>query len=86
MNIAEWQRPCKNAVLKIAAKAGTSGKIFGSVTNVQLSQAIRDQLELEIDRRKIEILEEVKNLGSYTAQVNLHPEVVAQVNFEVVED
>lgn len=72
--------------LRIGAKSGTSGKIFGSVTNVQLAAAIKDQLELEIERRKIEIPEEVKTLGMYTADINLHKEVKAQVNFEVVED
>jgi large subunit ribosomal protein L9 len=72
--------------LRIGAKAGTSGKIFGSVTNVQLAAAIKDQLQLEIERRKIEIPEEVKTLGTYTANVNLHKEVQATVQFDVVED
>ncbi|MCO6484980.1 MAG: 50S ribosomal protein L9 [Saprospiraceae bacterium] len=74
------------ATLRIAAKAGTSGKIFGSVTNVQLAHAIKDQLGLEIERRKIEIAEEVKTLGTFTANIQLHKEVKAQVQFEVVED
>ncbi len=72
--------------LRIGAKAGTSGKIFGSVTNVQLAAAIKDQLQLEIERRKIEIPDEVKTLGTYTAIVNLHKEVQAKVQFDVVED
>lgn len=72
--------------LKIAAKAGTSGKIFGSVTNVQIVQAIKDELDVDIERRKIELPEEVKELGSYTATVKLHKEVVADVAFEVVAD
>lgn len=74
------------AVLKIAAKAGTSGKIFGSVTNIQLVQAIKEQLGVEVERRAIEIPEEVKNLGTYTAIANLHKEVQANVNFEVIAD
>jgi len=72
--------------LRIAAKAGTNGKIFGSVTNVQLSHAIKDQIGLELERRKIEIPEEVKSLGTYTANVYLHKEVKATVQFEVIED
>ncbi len=75
-----------SATLRIAAKAGTSGKIFGSVNNVQLAHAIKDQLGLEIERRKIEIAEEVKTLGTFTANIQLHKEVKAQVQFEVVED
>ncbi len=76
----------QSEVLTIPAKAGTSGKIFGSVTNVQLAQVIKEKYELEIDRRIIEMPEEVKTLGSYTALVKLHPEITAQVNFEVVQD
>lgn len=74
------------ATLRIGAKAGTSGKIFGSVNNSQIANAIREQLGIEIERRKIEIPEEVKNLGSYTANLNLHKQVKATVKFEVVED
>lgn len=73
-------------VLKIGAKAGTSGKIFGSVTNVQIATALKDQLDVDIDRRKIIIEEEVKNLGTYTAKLDLHKELDAKVNFEVVAE
>ena len=76
----------KDTVLKIGAKAGTSGKIFGSVTNVQIAQALQEQLEVELERRKIVIDGEVKELGSYTAQLKLHPDVEAEVNFEVVQE
>jgi large subunit ribosomal protein L9 len=74
-----------DSLLKIGAKAGTSGKIFGSVTNIQLAQALMDQLEVEVDRKIIEI-PEVKTLGTYTATVNLHPEVESTIKFEVVEE
>ena len=69
--------------LKIGAKAGTSGKIFGSVTSVQIVAAIKDQLGLEILRKKIELPVEVKELGTYTAIINLHREVIVNVEFEV---
>lgn len=72
--------------LRIGAKAGTSGKIFGSVTNVQIAQVIQELIGDEVDRRKITLLEEVKNLGDYTAQVQLHEEVGFNVNFEVFAD
>lgn len=73
-------------VLKIGAKAGTSGKIFGSVTNIQLAEALESQLGVTVDRKAIEMMEEVKELGNYTAEIVLHPEVTAKVSFEVVED
>ncbi|BDS09899.1 50S ribosomal protein L9 [Aureispira anguillae] len=72
--------------LKIAAKAGTSGKIFGSVSNVQLVNALKDTFGVEIDKKKIKLPEEVKMLGTYTATVSLHKEVSAAVKFEVYDD
>ena len=76
----------KGQVLKIGAKAGTSGKIFGSVTNIQIANALKEQLDLDIDRRKVILPEEVKVVGSYVAELNLHPDVEAKVNFEVVAE
>ena len=71
--------------LKIGAKAGTSGKIFGSVTNVQIIAALKDQFDIDIPRRKVEV-EDVKNLGTYNATLNLHPEVTVTLPFEVAQD
>ncbi|MFT4762458.1 MAG: large subunit ribosomal protein L9 [Paraglaciecola sp.] len=71
--------------LKIGAKAGTSGKIFGSVTNIQIANALKEQLDMEIDRKVIEI-PDVKELGAYVAVIKLHPEVDTRINFNVVQD
>ncbi|NRB62149.1 MAG: 50S ribosomal protein L9 [Saprospiraceae bacterium] len=76
----------KGKVIKIGAKAGASGKIFGSVTTVQLAAALKDQLQIDIPRKKIEIVEEVKELGTYTAQINLHKEIVANLSFDVIAE
>ena len=74
-------------VLKIGAKAGTSGKIFGSITNLQLAQALQEQFSIEIDRRKIDFGDEdIKELGTYTAKLNIHSEVDTRISFEVVEE
>ena len=73
-------------ILKIGAKAGTSGKIFGSVTNVQISNALKEQLDIEVDRRKIKLPEEIKVLGAYNIALELHPEVPITLHFEVVEE
>lgn len=69
----------------IGAKAGANGKIFGSITSLQISQALKGQ-GLEIDRRKIVIDQDIKMLGSYTATINLHREISVQVNLEVVAE
>ena len=74
----------RGAPLKIGAKTGTSGKIFGSVTSVQLARAIRDQKGFDIDRRRIHILDEVKELGTFKAKVDFGHGNETEVEFEVV--
>jgi large subunit ribosomal protein L9 len=74
----------KGQVLKMEVKAGTSGKIFGSVTNIQLARALKEQLEIEVDRHNILLPESIKMLGAYTASLDLHPEVDAKFDFVVV--
>jgi large subunit ribosomal protein L9 len=71
--------------LIIKAKAGENGKIFGAVTTLQLSDALRDK-GFEVDRKRISFNEDVKNLGEFTALLSLHKEVKHTVNFEVVAD
>ena len=72
--------------VNIGAKAGTSGKIFGSVTTLQLANAILEKLGAEVDRRKIVFNEDVKNIGSYTATINLHKEVSVNLEFDVIQE
>ena len=66
----------------IAARAGEEGKLFGSVTNIDLERALREQ-GFEIDRRRILLAEPIKQIGSYTVPVRLQPEVEAVVKFTV---
>lgn len=72
--------------LKVGAKTGTSGKIFGSVTPLQISRAIRDQKGYDIDRKKISITDEVKELGTYKAAIDFGNGQHAEVTFEVVAE
>jgi large subunit ribosomal protein L9 len=72
------------APLKVGAKTGTSGKIFGSVTPLQLSRAIREQKGYEIDRKKISLPDEVKELGTYKAHIDFGNGKYADVDFEVI--
>jgi large subunit ribosomal protein L9 len=71
---------------KISAKTGTSGKIFGSITALQISRAIREQRGYEIDRRKITMPEEVKELGTYKASIDFGNGKHADVEFELVAE
>ncbi len=74
----------KEGVLKIPAKTGTSGKIFGAVTSLQLSRAIREQKGYEIDRKKISLPEEIKELGTYKANIDFGNNLQTDIEFEVV--
>lgn len=84
--IAEVKKVLSSSPLKIGAKSGISGKIFGSVTPVQIAQAIKSQKGYEIDRRRIRILEEVKELGTYKAQVDFGKGNEVVLEFEVMAE
>eukprot|EP01012_Entosiphon_sulcatum_P028736 TRINITY_DN34845_c0_g1_i1.p1 TRINITY_DN34845_c0_g1~~TRINITY_DN34845_c0_g1_i1.p1 ORF type:complete len:149 (-),score=29.61 TRINITY_DN34845_c0_g1_i1:33-479(-) len=75
-----------DVTVKVGAKAGESGKIFGSVTNIQLADALK-KAGYEVDRKNIEMNEDaVKTLGTYSAKVRLFKEVSATINFEVIAE
>jgi len=72
--------------IKLTTKASETGKIFGSINTIQLSEAL-SKVGFDIDRKSISISEEhVKMLGSYEAKVKLHKEVSATFKFEVVAE
>ncbi|MFN8230810.1 MAG: 50S ribosomal protein L9 [Bacteroidia bacterium] len=72
--------------IKVGAKAGESGKIFGSVTTIQIAEALQ-KAGYAIERKNIELGEDtIKQIGAYSAKVRLFKEVVANVNFEVVAE
>lgn len=76
----------ENIVVKVGAKAGEKGKIFGSVNTIQLAEAI-EKMGHKVDRKYIKIKgEAIKSLGNYEADIRLHKEVDVTVKFEVVED
>ncbi len=70
--------------LRIAAKASESGKIYGSVNNVQIANAIKEAKDLTVDRKQIIIKEDsIKEIGTYSAVIRLHKEVSVEISFEV---
>ena len=76
----------KQSPVKIGAKTGTSGKIFGSVTSVQIARAIRDQKGYEIDRRRIHLVDDVKELGTYKAKIDFGNGQETELEVEVVAE
>lgn len=74
-----------DVALTIGAKASATGTIFGSVNNIQIAEAL-EKLGHNIDRKIIVLKESVKELGKYTAKINLHKEVSVEIPFEVVAE
>lgn len=72
------------ATITVPARAGTEGRLFGSVTTTELAEAIEAQTGAVVDRRKIHLDEPIKTLGSHVVPVHLHGEVEAELNVEVV--
>ena len=71
--------------LEVVAKAGTSGKIFGSVTNVHVASAIKDKFGFEVERKKVKVAD-IKNLGEYPATVDFYDNVKANFTLKVIGD
>lgn len=70
--------------LTIGAKTSSTGKIFGSVNSIMISESLKEK-GFDIDRKKI-VLKEVKEIGTYTAVIKLHRDVKADVEFEVISE
>ncbi len=71
--------------LVIKANAGEEGKLFGSVTTMDIAELLRNE-GIEIDKKKISLDEPIKRLGSYSVNIKLHPEISTQVNIQVVQE
>ena len=69
--------------IKLTAKTGTTNKIFGTITSLQVTRAIREQKGYEIDRRRISLPEEIKELGSYKATIDFGNGQNTEVDIEI---
>ena len=74
-----------NTTIEIAVRTGAGGKIFGSVTTLQIAQSLKEK-GFDIDRRKIHLDSEIKTTGEYQASVDLHKDVKAKVNLKIVAE
>jgi len=81
----ELAKVLSNTTVTLKVKAGEQGKLFGSVTSKDISEALKKQYNIEVDRRKIELQEPIKSLGSYKVDIKLAPEVDAKLSVKIVE-
>lgn len=72
-------------VVELKAKAGTDGRLFGSITSKQISQALEKQFGMKIDKRKMELHEPIRTMGYVNVPVKLHNEVSAKIRVHVSE-
>lgn len=71
----------KNITLKL--KTGEGGRTFGSISTKEIAQALKDQLGLEIDKKKLVLAEPLRNIGTYTVPIKLHAKVTAELKVRV---
>ena len=83
-NAEELAKKLKGIMLKIKVKAGGNGKIFGGVTAKEISENLKSQYNFDIDKKKIELKETIKTLGSFNVSVKLFEGITASLRIEVI--
>ena len=72
--------------IEVSIKTGEGGKVFGSVSSKEIAQAAEEQLGLKIDKKKIQLKEQIKSLGVHNVPIKLHPMVTTELKVHVVEE
>lgn len=83
-NAEEAAKAMKGKTVKLTAKAGSAGRLFGSVTTKEVAEGLKAQFQVEVDKRKISMAD-VKAFGSYEAEVKLYPGISAKITVMVGE-
>lgn len=73
----------ENKIVEVKIKAGEGGKTFGSVSAKEISASLKEQYGIEVDKKKLQLPEALKNLGSYEVSVKLHPQVTGKITVKV---
>lgn len=76
----------KNITVTLQVKSGDNGKLFGAVTTKDIAENLNKKHKVKIDKRKIDLKENIKSLGTYNVDVKLHPEVTAQLTVQVTAE
>lgn len=84
-NAKEAASKIDGKTVKMFAKAGKGGKLFGSVTAKEIAEELKKQYQIDVDKRKIELDLDIKAFGTYLCNVKLHPGVVAKISVMVSE-
>lgn len=85
-NAKKLEEKLKERSVTVKIKTGAGGKVFGSVSGKEIVQAAKEQLSMELDKKKLVLAEPIKSLGTYIVKIKLHPEVTAELAVKVVEE
>ena len=80
----EQAEKIKDITLKLQVKAGENGKIFGSITSKEISENLKKEYNLDIDKKKVNLKEPIKVLGKKTVEIRLYEGVIANLNIDVI--
>lgn len=75
----------KTIILKITVKAGENGKIFGSITSKEIADNLKEQYKIEIDKKKVDLKEPIKTLGSFSVNIKLYEGVIGTLKVQITE-
>lgn len=85
-NAEELAKKLKGIMLKIKVKAGENGKIFGGVTSKEISENLKNQYNFAVDKKKIELKDTIKTLGSFNVSIKLFEGITANLRVEVISE
>lgn len=75
----------KDKSVTVSMKAGEGGRTFGSISTKEIAKAVEEQLDLKVDKKKLELKDPIKSLGTYEVGIKLHPKVKGQIKVNVIE-
>lgn len=79
------QIEAEETVVELKAKAGEDGRLFGSIPSKQITDALEKQYKIKVDKRKLDLKQPIRGLGTTEVSAKLHPEVTAKIKVKVVE-
>lgn len=85
-NAKEIAEKMKTITLKIKAKSGENGKIFGGITSKEIAENLKEQYNINVDKKKISIQETIKMLGNYFVEIKLHEGITAKLAISIINE
>ena len=78
-NAQTFAKEIETITVEVGIKAGQDGRVFGSVSTKEIAAAAKEQLGYDLDKKKMQLKEPIKNIGTYTVPIRLHPKVTAEL-------